>query len=79
MITRRSKTIFGLSGASVFTAMMGYGRKHHLHRTKGIGLANEGPLMIMFIEEDEKVRAVLPHFKEIIKDGLIITKAVQRY
>ena len=68
----------GIMGASVFTAVMGYGQKHHLHHTKGFGTVDEGPLMLMFIDEEEKVRAVLPHIKELIKGGLIVSKRVDR-
>jgi len=66
----------GIRGASVFPAVMGYGRKHHLHHTRGLGNVDEGPIMVLFIDEEEKVRAVLPHLKELIKDGLIVTKRV---
>jgi PII-like signaling protein len=65
-------------GASVFPAVMGYGQKHHLHHTKGIGTVDEGPIMILFVDEEEKVRGVLPHIKDVIKDGLIVAKRVER-
>jgi PII-like signaling protein len=57
---------------------MGYGQKHHLHHTKGIGTVDEGPIMILFVDDEEKVRGVLPHIKEVIKDGLIVAKRVER-
>jgi len=66
----------GIRGASAFTAVMGYGRKHHLHYTRGIGRVDEGPMMIVFIDEDARVREVLPHLREILKDGLIVCKTV---
>ena len=65
-------------GASIFAAMGGYGAKRHLHYPKKIGAADEGPLMILFIDEEEKVNTVLPHLKEIVREGLIVTKNVQR-
>jgi len=68
----------GIMGASVLTAMMGYGRKHHLQHRKGIGVADEAPIMILFIDEEIKIRTVLPHVKEVIGDGLIVTKQVER-
>jgi PII-like signaling protein len=57
---------------------MGYGQKHHLHHTKGIGTVDEGPIMILFVDDEEKVRGVLPHIKEVIKGGLIVAKRVER-
>jgi PII-like signaling protein len=68
----------GIMGASVFAATMGYGHKHHLHRPKGLGTSDEGPIMIVFIDEEAKVRTVLPHLKEIVREGLIVARAVER-
>lgn len=67
-----------IMGASVFEAVGGYGRKHHLHHPKHFGAADEEPIMIMFIDEEERVRAVLPHIKEVVKEGLIVVKKVER-
>ncbi len=65
-------------GASLFGALMGYGSKHHLHHPKGLGGMDEEPIMIIFIDEEEKVRPVLPHLKEVVKEGLIVVKKVER-
>jgi len=66
-----------IRGASVFQAFAGFGYKHHLHQPKGIGTTDENPLMIMFIDENEKVKNVLPHIKELIKEGIIIKENVE--
>ena len=66
-------------GASVFSAIMGYGHKHHLHHPKKIGNVDENPIMIVFIDEEEKVKKVLPHLKEVINEGLITLKKVERF
>jgi uncharacterized protein len=68
-----------IRGATLFSAMMGYGQKHHLHSPKRIGATDERPLMIMFIEDEEKVNSVLPHIKEVVKQGLITTHEVKQY
>jgi PII-like signaling protein len=67
-----------IKGASVFTAKMGYGVKHHLHNPRKLGNVDEEPLMIVFIDDEERVRAVLPHLKDVVKEGLIVTKNVER-
>ncbi len=66
-------------GASVFEAYEGYGKKHHLHHLKGIGTVDESPLMILFIDEEDKVNLILPHLRKVIDDGLIILNKVERY
>jgi uncharacterized protein len=68
-----------IRGATLFSAMMGYGQKHHLHFPERIGATDERPLMILFIEDEEKVNSVLPHIKEVVKQGLITTHEVKQY
>jgi PII-like signaling protein len=68
-----------IQGATLFSALMGYGQKHHLHSPTRIGASDERPLMIMFIEEREKALSVLPHIKDVVKQGLIIMNEVQIY
>jgi uncharacterized protein len=65
-------------GATVLAALGGYGHKRHLHYPKKIGAADEVPLMIMFVDDEAKVHSVLPHIKEVVKEGLIIIKRAER-
>lgn len=67
-----------ISGASMFGAKAGFGSKHHLHRPGKLGASDERSIMVIFIDEDEKVQAVLPHLKEIVKEGLIVIKKAER-
>ncbi len=66
-----------IRGATVFQGLAGFGRKHHLHFPKTLASFDERPLMIVFIDEDEAVRAVLPHIREVVREGLIATKRVE--
>ncbi len=68
----------GIRGASSFSARAGFGKKHHLHHPGALGAVDEGPIMILFIDEDEKVRAVLPLVKEVVHDGLVVMHQVQQ-
>ncbi|MEW5841735.1 MAG: DUF190 domain-containing protein [Bacteroidota bacterium] len=67
-----------VKGASVFEAYEGYGRKHHLHHLKELGTVDESPLMILLVDEEEKVNSVLPHIKEVVNGGLIIASQVTK-
>jgi PII-like signaling protein len=67
-----------IAGATIFAGMGGYGHKRHLHYPKKIGAADEAPLMIVFIDEESKVHTVLPHLKEVVREGLIIVKKAER-
>jgi PII-like signaling protein len=68
----------GIRGASCFSALMGYGHKHHLHHPKALGTVDEGPIMIMFIDDEAKVLAVLPLLKEVLHGGLMVMKSVHQ-
>lgn len=67
-----------IAGATVFAAVMGYGSKRHLHEPRRLGGSDEGPLMLVFIDEAEKVHAVIPHLKEVVREGLIVVRPVER-
>ena len=58
--------------------MGGYGHKRHLHYPKKIGAADEVPIMILFVDEEAKMREVLPLLKEVVREGLITVKNVER-
>ena len=66
-----------IRGATLFSAMGGFGAKHHLHFPKKLGTADEGPLMLLFIDSEERVRKVLPHLKVVLEQGLIVMTSVE--
>ena len=64
-------------GATVFSAAGGFGKKRHFHSPRRMGNVDESPMMLVFIDEEEKVNTVLPHLKEVVKEGLIVKKKVE--
>jgi len=67
-----------IMGASIFSAIIGYGHKHHLHQPRNLGNVDENPIIILFIDEEDKVEQVLPHLKEVLDNGLIVKTKVER-
>jgi uncharacterized protein len=67
----------GISGATMFSAVGGFGHRHHLNFPRRIGATDEGPIMILFIDEETKVRSVIPHLKEVVREGLIVMNQVE--
>ncbi len=63
-------------GATLFAAIGGFGSKRHLHFPKKLGAADEGPVMLLFVDTEEKVHEVLPHLKLVLQEGLIVTMPV---
>jgi len=66
-----------IHGATMFAALGGFGAKRHLHFPRKIGNADEGPVMLMFVDTEENVDKVLPHLRQVLKEGLIIKKTVE--
>ncbi len=66
-----------IRGATLISAMGGFGAKHHLHFPRKLGTADEGPLLLLFIDTEEKVRRVLPHLKVVLQQGLIVMTTVE--
>lgn len=61
----------GVSGATVIRGISGFGADHHLHTTRILRLTEDLPIKIEFIEEKEKVEALLPKLFELAGSGLI--------
>jgi len=68
----------GIQGASILPVFAGFGGKHHLNLPNSIGSVDEVPLVILFIDEVEKVNIVLPHLKEILRKNLIIKTSIEK-
>lgn len=68
-----------IGGATLFRGYMGFGSQHHLHAPGRIGALDDQPLMITFIDEEQKVREVLPHLKTTLRDGMIVTMQVEKW
>lgn len=68
----------GIAGATVFAAFKGFGEKHRVHEPRRLTGSDEGPLMLIFVDEEAKVRAVLPHIRDVVGDGLIVLCKVER-
>lgn len=68
-----------IDGATLIEGKMGFGHRRHLNNPKLFGGVDDKPLMIISIDEEDKLTPLLPHIKEIVKEGLIIKKNVEKY
>ena len=66
----------GLAGATVLRGPMGFGAHSHLHTAKILRLSEDLPVLIEIVDTDEKIRAFLPEFDAMVKDGLITLEKV---
>lgn len=67
----------GLAGATVLRGIEGFGAKHHLHTTRILSLTTDLPVLIEVVDQEERVRAVLPEIDAMVADGLITLEHVE--
>lgn len=68
-----------IKGATVFQGRLGYGENQRLNRPDALFSFDETPMMITFIDEDEKVKSTLKALRKEIKSGFIITNQVETW
>lgn len=66
----------GLSGATVFKGIEGYGSHAIVHAARVFDLSHDLPILIEIVDGDEQIRAFLPVLDELVKDGLVTLEAV---
>ena len=66
----------GLSGATVFKGIMGYGGSSQIHTSKILRLSEDKPLIIEIVDQIELIEKFLPILDKIFEDakcGSLIT------
>jgi len=66
----------GLSGATVIRGIYGYGKKSQLHSASILRLSTDLPILIEVVDSEDKIQAVLPEVKKMIKEGLITLEKI---
>jgi len=66
-----------IKGATAFRGQIGFGSNQHLKRPDDLFSFDEPPIMITFIDEDEKVIRTVSLLRKEFKNGLIITHPVE--
>lgn len=61
----------GVAGATVLRGLLGYGAAHKLTQDVLSGAAADRPVVVLSIDREEKLRAVLPQLQPMITRGLV--------
>jgi PII-like signaling protein len=62
----------GIAGATVLHATAGFGAHHRLHQEGAGAVAGEHlPVVLSFIDTEERVIAILPGLLEMVSDGMV--------
>jgi hypothetical protein len=67
----------GIAGATVFRGIEGYGANARLHTTRLLRLSEDLPILIEIVDEEARLRAVLPELDAMVGDGLVTLERVE--
>jgi PII-like signaling protein len=67
----------GLAGATVLRGIEGFGAKQHLHTTRILSLSQDLPILIEIVDQEDRLRAILPELDAMVADGLITLERVE--
>jgi PII-like signaling protein len=65
-----------ISGATVYRGILGYGAKGHTHKESFLHISRDLPVMIEFIDTEDKVKEAADAVESMMDDGLIVTSDV---
>ncbi|KAA2240803.1 DUF190 domain-containing protein [Chitinophaga agrisoli] len=68
-----------VAGATAFRGQIGFGVHHQLKRPDSIFSFDEPPMLIIFIDEEHRVREVLKALRKEISSGLIVVNQVEKF
>ena len=67
----------GLAGATVLRGIEGFGAKAHLHTTRLLRLSEDLPVLIEVVDQEDRIRRILPELDSMVGDGLITLEKVE--
>src|SRR5213083_1728114 len=67
----------GAAGATVTRAVAGYGAHSKIHAVSLLDLSSDLPLVLEWIDSEERVAALLPRLEEMLQGGMITTDPVE--
>jgi len=67
----------GLAGASVFRGIEGYGGSSLIHTTRLLSLSEDLPIVVVIVDDAERVRGFLPQLDELVSGGLVLVDDVE--
>ena len=66
-----------IAGATVLRGIEGFGARSRLHTTRILRLSEDLPVLIEIVDEETRLRAVLPELDGMVGDGLITLEKVE--
>jgi PII-like signaling protein len=70
-IVRRLRQL-GVAGATVNYGIMGFGAHMKVHHKRLFGISDDKPVAITVVDNEQKIREILPEIRSMVKEGLIV-------
>jgi PII-like signaling protein len=67
----------GLAGATVLRGIEGFGASNHVHTARILSLSNDLPIVVVIVDDAERIQAFLPQLDELVTEGLVILDDVE--
>ncbi|MDQ2681686.1 MAG: DUF190 domain-containing protein [Candidatus Eremiobacteraeota bacterium] len=67
----------GLSGATVFKGIEGFGGHSVVHAARVFDLSTDLPVLIEVVDTEEKIREFIPELDEMVAEGMITLESVE--
>ena len=67
----------GLAGASVFRGIEGFGASQHVHTTRLLSLDEDLPIVIVMVDDEERIDRFALELDELISEGLVVIDDVE--
>jgi len=67
----------GLAGATVVRGFEGFGASSRIHTSRILRMSEDLPVIIVIIDEPERIDAFLPVLDELISEGLVVREQIE--
>ncbi len=75
-LVRRLRQL-GVAGATAQAGVMGFGSHQKVHHRRLFGVSDDRPMMISAVDNEAKLRHILPEVQAMVKEGLIVLLDVE--
>ena len=66
-----------IAGATVQTGIMGFGSHQKVHHKRLFGISDDRPVMITAVDDEAKLRKILPEIRGMVLEGLLVLLDVE--
>jgi len=67
----------GLAGATVLRGIESFGATSRVHTARLLSLSEDLPIVIVIVDQEQRLRDFLPHLDELVSGGLVILEPVE--